>query len=90
VVLVKIDVVEERYASIIRVKRISELETTLAVTSKSVTGSPSLFTQMIVEIRSSTTSVLTRATRCHIPEDAILQIATSRKVICRNLFISWK
>jgi hypothetical protein len=52
---------EEHTASIIRVKRISELETTLAVTSLI------LFTLMMEETRSSEMSVLTRATWCHIP-----------------------
>jgi hypothetical protein len=56
VALVTTDVSEELNASYIRVTRIGELGTTLAVTSN----------------RPSATSVLTRATRRNIPEDTIL------------------
>jgi hypothetical protein len=57
VALVRTDVSEELSASFIRVTRIGELVTTLAVTSNRC---------------SSETSVLTRATWCNIPEDTIL------------------
>jgi hypothetical protein len=57
VALVRIDVSEDLSASVLRVTRICELGTTVAVTSNR---------------RTSETSVLTRATRRNIPEDTIL------------------
>jgi hypothetical protein len=64
VVLVWADVSGERITSIIRVKRFSELRTTLAVTSN--------WNRMMEEICSSETSVRTKATRPHIAADGIL------------------
>jgi hypothetical protein len=68
--LIRIDVSEERVASIIRVKRIGELGTTLAVTSS---RSRLRRNALIMEaIRFSETSVPTRGTLHHIPEYGIL------------------
>jgi hypothetical protein len=66
--LVRTDVSQERSASIIKVSRIGELGTTLAVTKNRRT----LLVALVMEALSSTeTSFLIRATRCNIPEDTI-------------------
>jgi hypothetical protein len=75
VALVKTNFPEERIASIIRVERSNELGTTLAVTGKAV--------------RSSESSVLTRATRRHIPGDGILH-SHRRENIKSYKFKEWR
>jgi hypothetical protein len=71
VTLVRTQLSEERSTSIIRVTRIGELGTTLAVTSNWHTLRRNN-TLMMEELRSCETSVLPRAKRHNIREDGIL------------------
>jgi hypothetical protein len=83
VALLRTKVSEELSASVIRVTRIGELGTTLAVTNKLVTASfvhssSILVTLMNVALSPSETSVLTRVIRHNILEDDIHDKGMSR------------
>jgi hypothetical protein len=80
VALVRTDISEERSASIMRVTRIGELGTTLAVNSNVLPSSPILVTLMMEDLSSSETSVLTRSTLSSIPEDGFTH-SHSREIL---------
>jgi hypothetical protein len=98
VALVRTELSQEISASIIRVTRIGELGTTLAVTSSRrrflvtanvVPSSPILVTLIMEELSSSETSVLTRATRRNISEDAILHSHRREKLKSYIALTGW-
>jgi hypothetical protein len=68
---IRTDVWEENVTFNIRLERISELQ--LLVTANVVLRWPILVTLMMENVRPSETSILTRTTRRHIPEDCILR-----------------
>jgi hypothetical protein len=72
VALITNDLSEERVATIIRAKRVSELATALAVTSNNLPSKMIRFTLILETLRSPETSVLTRAIWSHILEDGII------------------
>jgi hypothetical protein len=80
VAAVRNDVSEKRITTIIKVTRIGELGTTLAVAGKQSTlrsavfSSPILITLMMEAILYSETQFLTRATLRNIPEDVTFQV----------------
>jgi hypothetical protein len=95
VTLVRTDISEIRFGSIIRVTRIGEIflrsVLRLLVTPNVISSSPSLITLMIEEILSSETSVLTRATRRKIPEDGLLRNhSASTNLRCIVSSLAWQ
>jgi hypothetical protein len=82
VALVRANVSEELSVSIIRVTRIGEL-------MANVPSSPILVTMMMEALRSSETSVLTRATQRNAPEGTILHSRRRENLISYVELTGW-
>jgi hypothetical protein len=78
-VLVRVNVSEERIVPIFRVKIINELGNMLMI-----------LTLKIEAVRSSETSLLTRARQCHIAEDDILHYIEECSLRSCPVFKFWK
>jgi hypothetical protein len=89
VALVITDVSEELIAAIIRMTRISELGTTLAVTGNCTTWLI-LFALIMEAICLSEMSVLTRATWRNIPKDGILHSRCRENLIFYRIICNLK
>jgi hypothetical protein len=73
VVIVRTNVSEERIASVFRVKRVLLRSVLRSLVNANVVPCSPIHAPLMEKIRPYETSVLTRATRCNIPEDGILR-----------------